>query len=231
MTAHLTGGRRWRRLTLAVAAALLALVGTGAIALAVASQQHAPQPPAGAARSATPTSHHSAAGAAPPQPNRSVHGPVLPASRPTAIAIPAIQVRSDLVSLGQNPDGTVQVPQPGPDYNKAAWYRYSPAPGQAGPSVILGHIDSAEKGPSVFFRLGDLRKGNRIVVSRADHHTAVFRVARAVEYPKNDFPTFAVYGNTDSAQLRLITCGGSFDRSERSYRDNIVIYATLTGSR
>jgi sortase (surface protein transpeptidase) len=112
----------------------------------------------------------------------------------------------------------------------AYWLTVTPTPGQLGPATIIGHVDSAAYGPAVFFRLGDLRQRDTISVTRADGTVAVFEVERVVEYPKAKFPTFAVYGNTDHAALRLITCGGIFDPAQRSYEDNIVVYASLVSS-
>lgn len=156
-------------------------------------------------------------------------GPVLSDSTPVRLDIPSIGVGSDLLQLGLKADHTVEVPPLSRD-SRAGWYRNSPAPGQLGPSVILGHVDSAAYGPGVFFKLGALRPGSTVSVTRADHTVAVFRVERVVSYPKNHFPTLDVYGNTDHAALRLITCGGKFDFSARSYLDNIVAYASLISS-
>jgi sortase (surface protein transpeptidase) len=113
----------------------------------------------------------------------------------------------------------------------AGWYRYSPAPGQLGPAIVLGHVDSAKYGPGVFFRLGALRPHDTVAVTRADHRVAVFTVDRVAEFAKDRFPTLDVYGNTDRAALRLITCGGRFDLSAHSYEDNIVAFASLTSVR
>jgi sortase (surface protein transpeptidase) len=148
---------------------------------------------------------------------------------PTHLEIPQIDVSSDLLQLGQNPDKTVEVPPLDRD-SKAGWYKYSPTPGQLGPAVILGHVDSARYGPGVFFRLGALRPGSTLTVTRADSSAAVFRVDRVVSYPKDHFPTLEVYGNTTDSQLRLITCGGKFDLSSHNYEDNIVAFATLVSS-
>jgi LPXTG-site transpeptidase (sortase) family protein len=148
-----------------------------------------------------------------------------------AIAIPSIQVHSSLQKLGLNPDGTVQTPQPGPHYDEAGWFTGSATPGQFGVSVILGHIDSAANGPSVFFRLGAVKPGDQVIVDRADGSRATFTVDGVKEFPKSNFPTVQVYrGDPDTAGLRLITCGGPFDRSTRNYLDNIVVFAHLTGS-
>jgi sortase (surface protein transpeptidase) len=107
----------------------------------------------------------------------------------------------------------------------AGWYQDSVTPGEDGPAVILGHVDSARSGPAVFYRLGSLRPGDQITVRRADGSTAAFTVTAAARYAKNHFPTADVYGRLPYPGLRLITCGGSFDRSRGSYRDNIVIFA------
>jgi hypothetical protein len=56
---------------------------------------------------------------------------------------------------------------------------------------------------------------------------ARFAVDRVEQHPKDDFPTGAVYGVTERPTLRLITCGGAFDRSVRSYVDNLIVYASL----
>ena len=156
-------------------------------------------------------------------------GLLLGAAVPVRVSIPAIGVSSSLLQLGLNPDRTVQVPPLSAD-SRAGWYRYSPTPGQLGPAVLLGHVDSAEYGPGVFFKLGALRPGDSVTVDRADHRAAVFRVERVVSYPKDHFPTLEVYGNTDHAALRLITCGGKFDLSTHNYESNIVAYASLVSS-
>jgi sortase (surface protein transpeptidase) len=153
----------------------------------------------------------------------------LPPSEPTHLQIPSLGISSDLLQLGQNPDGTVQVPPLTKD-SQAGWYRYGPTPGERGPAVLLGHVDSADYGPGVFFQLGALRPGATVTVTRADHTAATFRVIRVTSVPKDSFPTLAVYGNTDGAELRLITCGGRFDPDARNYLDNIVVFAVLTGA-
>ena len=116
---------------------------------------------------------------------------------------------------------------PGPRYDEAAWYTGSTSPGRDGPSVILGHIDSARNGPSVFYRLAQLRPLDEFTVTRADGVTLVFRVNSVAQYPKDAFPSQQVHGPTPRPEMRLITCGGPFDDSARSYRDNTVVYASL----
>ncbi|HET6502232.1 MAG TPA: class F sortase [Amycolatopsis sp.] len=146
-------------------------------------------------------------------------------SDPVRLRIPRLDVSSDLVSLGVNGDGTVQVPSLAKP-EEAGWYRFGPTPGQIGPAVILGHVDGGgHKG--VFYDLKTLAAGDEVDVDRTDGTTARFRVDRLVEVPKDRFPTEAVYGNTDTPELRLITCGGSLDRAAHSYRDNIIVYADL----
>ena len=156
-------------------------------------------------------------------------GLVLGRSAPIRLEVPQLDISSDLLQLGLNADQSLQVPPLGKN-SPAGWYKYSPTPGQLGPSVLLGHVDSAEYGPGVFFELGALRPGSTVRVTRADRTAAVFRVDRVVSYSKDNFPTLEVYGNTDSAQLRLITCGGEFDPNSGHYESNIVAFATLVSS-
>ncbi len=156
-----------------------------------------------------------------------VVGPVLGASAPRTLTIPSIDVRSDLQLLGLADDGTMEVPAPGPRYDDAGWYRHSPTPGALGPAVIVGHVDSAENGPSVFYRLGSLRRNDKVRVTRADGTVAVFAVESVRRFRKSQFPTRLVYGNTDHAALRLITCGGPIEADSGHYRDNIVVLASL----
>ena len=142
---------------------------------------------------------------------------------PVRLQIPAIAVSTPLVRLGRLPDGSIEVPH---DWNTAGWYDKGPRPGQPGPAVILGHVDS-KTGPAVFFRLRALRPRDVVRVGLADGRILVFRVQRVERYPKDKFPTEAVYLPTLNRELRLITCGGEFDYAAGSYRDNIVVYATL----
>ena len=232
-----------RGFTAAVVTGVLALSGVSLIAYAATNQEHAPQPPLSAVGSPDPTA--SQVPASPrttpaPRPTTStskpprsatappkIVGPVLPASQPSSLSIPAINVQSSLMNVGQTAQGSLEVPAPGPDYNKAAWYRHSPTPGALGPAVILGHVDSKEDGPSVFYRLGSLRPGDTVRVTRADRSVAVFAVDSVQRFHKSAFPTQLVYGNTNHAALRLITCGGPFDRDTGSYSDNIVVMAKL----
>jgi len=151
---------------------------------------------------------------------------VLKRSMPTRLRIPAIGVNAPVMQLGLAADGTVEVP-PLAEHNLTGWYKYGPAPGQRGASVILGHVDSVT-GVSVFFKLKDLHKGDRIYVTLADGKTAVFQVDGLQKAAKTTFPTEAVYGTLSYPGLRLVTCGGSFDQATGHYEDNIIVYAHLT---
>jgi LPXTG-site transpeptidase (sortase) family protein len=139
--------------------------------------------------------------------------------------IPSIGVHSALVSLGLNPDRTVQVP-PVTTPMQAGWYKYGPTPGEIGPAVILGHVDG-NKQPGVFYRLHELAVGAEVRVRREDGRTITFQVRRTEQVAKDTFPTDTVYADTSEAELRLITCGGTFNRTTHSYLDNIIIYATM----
>jgi sortase (surface protein transpeptidase) len=184
-----------------------------------------PGPSAAAARS--PRAGPATATAAPHEPPgvagfhsvRTYDQPALP----VRLQIPAIDVSAPLVKLGRLPDGSLQVPK---DWDTAGWYDKGPRPGQPGPAIILGHVDS-KTGPAVFYQLRALRPGDTVRVGLADGRILVFRVQRVQRYPKDEFPTEAVYFPTLNRELRLITCGGEFDYARHSYLDNIVVYATL----
>lgn len=145
---------------------------------------------------------------------------------PATVRIPAIGVDADVIELGQQGDGTLETPE---DYAETGWWAGGPRPGQLGAAIIAGHVDSTS-GPAVFYELRNLRKGDEIVVEGADGETVTFTVDRLEQHAKDEFPTEAVYGYTREPSLRLVTCGGDFDRSLRSYTDNIVVFAELTSS-
>lgn len=142
---------------------------------------------------------------------------------PEFIDIPAIGTTSSLVQLGLNLDGTLEVPT---DFGQAGWFSGGAAPGENGPAVIAGHLDSY-KGPAIFAKLELLKPGDRIRIARADGVKVEFEVTRIDQYPKDYFPTDQVYGPTAEPELRLITCGGVFDRTAFSYKANTVVYASL----
>ena len=193
-----------------------ALIAGGAIAIGVALllQQHAPQPGSRAAGAIGPAAK----------------GPSLHRSLPVSVDIPAIGVHSQLLRLGVNADGTVQVPPLTTSADEAAWLKYSATPGQIGASVIEGHVDSY-RGPAVFFRLGALHPGDIIDVTLADGDTGIFRVTGVREYLKDKFPANVIYSDANYAALRLITCGGAFDYATGHYLSSTVVFASLTSSR
>ncbi|SDO28969.1 class F sortase [Geodermatophilus sp. DSM 45219] len=146
------------------------------------------------------------------------------AAPPVRVRVPAIGVDSELLRLGTDAAGALVPPD---DYDLAGWFAAGAVPGDVGPAVVAGHVDSVD-GPAVFARLDELAPGDEVLVDREDGTTAVFTVTGLGRHPKSDFPTEAVYGPTPRAELRLVTCGGEFDRSARSYLDNVVVTAVLT---
>ncbi|MDP9799866.1 hypothetical protein J2S43_008378 [Catenuloplanes nepalensis] len=155
--------------------------------------------------------------------------PVLDASRPTRVTIPAIRVEAPVRQVGLAADGSIDVPPPG-EHDVTGWYEDGPTPGEFGSAVIVGHVDS-RTGPSVFARLPDLRDGDTIEVSREDRTTAVFRVLSVELFDKARLPVDRVYADFTRPHLRLITCGGRWTGGTAGYRDNVVVFATLTGTK
>jgi LPXTG-site transpeptidase (sortase) family protein len=152
----------------------------------------------------------------------------LPASVPKQIRIPSIKVDAPVVPVDVQPDGALGVP-PLSRVDEVGWYRAGPTPGENGRSVLVGHVDS-KKEPGVFYSLGALRQGRRIEVVRKDGTAAVFRVDGVKRVSKDRFPTESVYGDEGGPELRLVTCGGDFDRERGHYDDNIIVYASLIPS-
>lgn len=221
VTTTRAGGRHgfsWRA-TGPVVLVLLALAGFGLIGASLPDGPTArpPQPPAlvnspvGAAATSPEAAHPVPSGR--------------PRSVPSQIVIPKIGVHASIMKIGSNPDGTVEVP-PLDQAQLAGWYEPGASPGEIGNAVIVGHVDSAELGPAVFFSLGDLRPGDMVGVVREDGEQVDFTIESVRSYPKNDFPTELVYGPTDQIALRVVTCGGVFDEAAGDYPDNIVVFAT-----
>ena len=144
------------------------------------------------------------------------------APAPRWIRIAAIGVSAPVVALGLRPDHTLEVPR---RWGDTGWYTGGPEPGEQGPAVIAGHVDSTS-GPAVFYRLGQLRRGARVDIRRADRSMVSFRVEGVERWPKDRFPTRRVYRRTARSTLRLITCGGGFDTATGHYLDNVIVYAT-----
>lgn len=153
----------------------------------------------------------------------------MPRSVPVQVRIPAIGVDADIISLGLDAGGTVAVPPLSRPF-LVGWYTGGSSPGQRGPAVLLGHVDSYAVGPAVFYRLGEVRPGDLVYVALADQRTAVFKVSSVALYLKRDFPAAQVYGPTRGPALRLVTCGGAFDNSTRHYEGNVVAFAIYLGS-
>lgn len=206
MSRHRRPPRPFRRALHALAA--VAAVAAGAVALVSPGSPA----PAGAAAAGSPS--------APVVAERSTDEPV---AAPVRVRVPAIGVDSDLLRLGTDATGALVPPA---DFDRAGWFTDGGVPGEIGPAVIAGHVDSTD-GPAVFYRLRDLRPGDEVLVGRADGTTARFTVTAVDQYPKSSFPTAAVYGPTPRAELRLVTCGGTFDRARRSYTDNLIVTAVL----
>ncbi len=143
------------------------------------------------------------------------------APRPVRIVIPAIGVDARVIPLGLDRTGALEVPK---HFADAGWWTGGSRPGERGPAVVAGHVDS-HTGPAAFYRLRDLRRGAAIIVGRADGSRVRFHVQRSARYPKTRFPTAGVYGPTAGPTLRLITCSGAFDRATGHYLDNTVVYA------
>ncbi len=206
-----------RVVRLAAVAALIVgilLAGAGVTGLALASQTGRPAVPVGKPP-LVPVPIGRQAPVPQPTPQK--------VARPVSLIIPSIGVRTGLVHLGLTSSGTLQVPS---TTTVAGWYTGSARPGATGAAVIVGHIDS-RNAEGVFFRLRLLHPGSRVYVRRADGTLAVFEVTSVRSYPKSRFPTLAVYGPVPAAELRLITCGGTFDWATGHYLSNTIVYATL----
>ncbi|MHA7276108.1 class F sortase [Arthrobacter sp. Hz1] len=220
-------GRR-RGFAVSAATALLILTACGTESspestgiAAPPSSSSAPAPTSAPAPSPTPSEE--------PAPTSAAPAPELPAvleaSAPVSFNIPTIDAQSDLLHLGLRENGSLEVPPDGPGA-PASWYNQSPTSGERGPSVLLGHVNATDGGPGVFADLRALQSGDEINVVREDGSTAVFAVDRGEQYEKDNFPTLEVYGNTDAAELRLITCDG-YNPDTGEFDDNYVVYATL----
>jgi hypothetical protein len=144
---------------------------------------------------------------------------------PVRVRVPRIGVDSALVPLALDASGALVPPE---DTATSGWFAQGTRPGAVGPAVIAGHVDSY-RGPGVFVRLRQLAPGDVVLVDRADGTTLTFVVTRVDSYPKEAFPTERVYGPTPGPELRLITCGGTFDHSVRSYEENVVVSASERG--
>jgi LPXTG-site transpeptidase (sortase) family protein len=222
-------GRHWRaapvRVVLALAAAaglLVAMVATRGFGHAASAVRASSAPAAARAPAPSTTSRPqlraAAANARPPAPAATSR-----TSLPVRLVVPAIGVDSALEPLHRLPSGSLQSPRA---WQVAGWYADGVRPGDQGPAVIAGHVDSVS-GPAVFYQLRDLHEGDSVYIRQQDRHVLRFIVDSLQIYPKNVFPTLAVYGPTPEADLRLITCTGEFDWVHHNYLDNLVVSAHL----
>ena len=145
-------------------------------------------------------------------------------SAPSRLIIPKINLDTTFVPpLELNADQSISVPD---SYTEVGWYTYGATPGEIGPSVILGHVDSYD-GPAVFFKLGQLEAGDEVMVEREDGTTAIFIVESKERIPQDNFPTEKVYGQINHAGLRLVTCTGVYNHGTPKYSHNLIVYARL----
>jgi hypothetical protein len=155
--------------------------------------------------------------------------PVLKASPPVGISIPSLRLRAVVHNVGLAPDGTIGVPPPDKT-DEAGWYDQSPTPGQFGPAVIVGHVDTRSE-PAVFHDLGRLRAGAKVEISRQDRSVAIFEVNKVDRFDKSQLPVERVYGDFSRPGLRLITCGGRWVGGRTGYEENVVVFASLVQAR
>ncbi|MDH6131003.1 sortase (surface protein transpeptidase) [Kitasatospora sp. MAA4] len=173
--------------------------------------------------------HPPLAGLPTPGASAKPHAPVATAAHPVRLTIPAIGVNAPFTALDLGADGALNAPPPD-DTNLVGWYRGGTVPGNRGPALVLGHVDT-KTSPAVFWNLSALPAGSKVDIARDDGVTAEFTVDSAEAYPKNKFPDDRVYGATQDAQLRLITCGGTYDHKKNDYTANVVVFAHLTALR
>ncbi|GAB3911818.1 class F sortase [Kibdelosporangium lantanae] len=201
--------KSWRGRGAVVAATLvLALAGCGS----TEAKAPAPQPTAGSA----PTSPAATGSTGSTGDDRIL---------PTSVEIPKIGAKSTLVEAGLDANRSIEVP-PVDNPMQAAWYKFSQVPGDAGPAILLGHVDGNKK-PGIFYKLHEVKVGDEILVGRRDGKTLKFVTTKTEQVPKEKLPEDAIYGTTTEPELRVITCGGAFDKAEHSYKDNIIVYAKL----
>jgi Sortase domain len=196
------------------------LIGAGLAVIGLNAELHKWAPPPVPPASAAATGGHKAL-------TSTISAP-MGRSLPVTVAIPAIQVRAQIIPLGLDPSGGVAVPSLNTPF-LTSWYDGGSAPGQAGPAVLFGHVDSAKVGPAVFYRLGELRPGDLVYVTRRDRRTAIFRVSAVAMYSERNFPSGEVYGSSPHPTLRLVTCGGTFDDGTHHYLDRIIAFAVYEG--
>ncbi len=155
------------------------------------------------------------------KPERKAPEPQAEAPAPGTITVPAVGISAPIIPLGLTREGKLEVPK---DISKAGWRLNGPEPGERGAAVITAHVNWNGR-PGAFARLPSVSPGDRIIVRRRDGSTTTYVAERSERVAKDAFPTERVYGRTPKPTLRLITCGGSFDRSTGHYRQNVIVYA------
>jgi sortase (surface protein transpeptidase) len=216
----MTGRHRWPAPSRLPLPRIGGVVASSAVAVAVAVLLLTPPAPEPA---------HPVTGPAPPptwatEPAQAVQAP---AARPVRVRIPAIKVDSPIIDIGVDASGALAPPETA---DRVGWFTEGPAPGAVGPALLAAHVDS-RAGPGVFYHLVDLHPGDAVTVDRADGSTASFTVVSIARVAKTAFPTELIYAPLPVPMLRLVTCGGTFDRSVHSYRDNVIVEAVPSEAR
>ncbi|WP_405611176.1 class F sortase [Streptomyces sp. NBC_00076] len=166
------------------------------------------------------TAPDQAGGAAPPRP--------LPRSPATTLRVPSLKIDAPIIGMRLGPDrqlGTPPLDKP----KLVGWYQDGPTPGEKGTAIAVGHRDT-KTGPAVFAALAQVDRGSHIEARRADGRTAVYTVDRVKVFDKSKFPDKEVYGPSRRPELRVLTCGGLFNR-RTGYTSNVVVFAHLTATR
>lgn len=190
-----------------------------------AADDKPPAPPAAAAPAAPVPAPTSASAA----PKTTDPGPSLPRSVPKRLRIPAIAVDAPFTPLAIGASGRLDAPPPN-DKNLAGWFKDGVTPGERGAAIVAGHVDTTT-GPAIFLQLRFLQPGATVDITRTDGTVATFKVDTVETFSKAKFPDKRVYADTPDAQLRLITCGGNYDRTVKDYEDNVVVFAHLDSSK
>ncbi|MFI9628164.1 class F sortase [Streptomyces sp. NPDC052042] len=189
-----------------------------------------PPPPTAAMAPAMPSMPQEVLGShAPPLPAPQGDGPAILRSVPTRLRIPSLAVNAPFTELALGADSRLNAPPPN-DSNLVGWFKDGVTPGERGTAIVAGHVDT-KTGPAVFLQLQYVKPGSTVDITRADGSVATFKVDSVETFKKAKFPDQRVYADTPSAQLRLITCGGTYDKKAKDYEDNVVVFAHLDSSK
>lgn len=184
-----------------------------------------PLAPPAAVSSPAPEILGSHAAPAPVTSSKATVGPAMSRSVPARLQIATIGVNAPFTDLALGPTGQLNAP-PANDNNLVGWYKDGVAPGERGAAILAGHVDTMT-GPAVFLQLRYLKPGAEVDITRADGSVATFKVDSVEQFSKAKFPDDRVYADTNTAQLRLITCGGTYNKTAKDYEDNVVAFAHL----